>query len=111
MEVRGLGHLGCSHRMTKAILRTVFCVHSKKKSMIFLLLDACLLDGSFPKPRKMIQMMKLLNMMVSPTHILTDRCFRCHFVLYKEEVQVCSACSLKLYSLKKMGGCVHAKQY
>jgi len=38
MEVRGLGHLGCSHRMTKAILRTGFfvCIVKKKKKYEFL---------------------------------------------------------------------------
>lgn len=38
-------------------------------------MGVCLLDGSFPEPRKMIQMMRLPNMMVSPTQVLDDKCF------------------------------------
>lgn len=43
--------------------------------MVFQPLDVCLLDGSFPEPRKMIQMMRLPNMMVSPTQVLGNKCF------------------------------------
>lgn len=46
-----------------------------KKEYGFLTVGVCLLDGSFPEPKKMIQMMRLPNMMVSLTQVLGDRCF------------------------------------
>lgn len=73
------------------------------KNTAFQPLDVCLLDGSFPEQRKMIQMMRLPNMMVSSTQVLGAKCFWC-CLSYMKRRFFFSVSQLKLYPLKKMGG-------
>lgn len=76
-----------------------------KNSMIFQPLDVCLVDGSFPKQKKTIQMMRLPNMMVSPTQVLDDGCFYCLLSYLKKRCKpLFSISKLKIHSLNKMGG-------
>lgn len=98
---------GCSRRTARFIFRAGFLLGSGggKNSMIFQPSDVCLVDGSFPKQKKTIQMMRLPNMMVSPTQVLDDGCFYCLLSYLKKRCKpLFSISQLKIHSLNKMGG-------